>query len=104
DAIEQWRARMPKGIKEFPWIGASNLEFPLTAIHSDPVYADMMQTLHTPQEYWNVTANRPDREPHAHPLTEFLRRIESGYLHMRQVNGRAFLDQNILGTAIYKNH
>lgn len=104
DGIEQWRGAMPEGEKEFPWVGASNLVFPLTAIHSDPVYADMMQTLHAPQEYWSVVANRPDRADHAHPLTEFLRRIESSYIGMRAVNSRALLDNNILGTAVYKSH
>jgi hypothetical protein len=104
DGIEQWRAVLPTGEKEFPWPGASNLVFPLTAIHADPVYADMMQTLHAPQEYWSVVANRPDRTTHAHPLTEFLRRVESQFVGMRAVNGRALLDNNILGTAVYKAH
>ena len=104
DAIVQHRAALPKTEKEFPWPGASNLEFPLTAIHSDPVLADFMQTIHAPAEYWTVTANREDRIEHAQPLTEFMKKAERGFLNMRQVNERALLDMVVLGTAIYKNH
>lgn len=104
DAILQWRAAQPKTEKDFPWVGASNIEFPLTAMHADPVYADFMQTLHAPQEYWNVIARRPDRVAHANPMTEGLKAVERTFLHMRSVNGRAFFDNNLLGTAIYKNH
>lgn len=104
DAIVQWRAAMPQGTKEFPWIGASNVEFPLTAIHADPVYADFMQSIHAPPEYWTVTANRPDRVEHAHPMTEFAKRVEQQFLKMRRVNQRALLYNNVLGTSIYKNH
>lgn len=104
DEIVQWRAALPNTEKQFPWPGASNLVFPLTAMHADPVYADMMQTLHAPPEYWSITANRGDRVDHAHPTTEFLRRVESQFLHMRRVNSRALLDNNLLGTAIYKCH
>lgn len=104
DAIVQWRAAMPKGDKDFPWPGASNLEFPLTAIHSDPVYADFMQSLHAPAEYWSVSAHRSDRVSHASPLTEAMKRVEARYIKMRTVNSRALLDNNILGTAIYKSH
>lgn len=104
DEIVQWRAALPKTQKDFPWPGASNLEFPLTAMHSDPVFADFMQTLHMPAEYWSVTAGRPDRVDHANPLTEFMRRVEQQFINMRVVNSRALLDNNVLGTAIYKSH
>lgn len=104
EAIVQWRAMLPKGTKEFPWIGASNLVFPLTAIHSDPVYADFLQTLHASKDYWTVEAKRSDRVEYANPLTEFMTSLERSFLKMRQVNQRAFLDNNILGTAIYKCH
>lgn len=104
DAIVQHRAALPKGEKQFPWPGSSNLEFPLTAIHADPVLADFMQTIHAPSDYWTVVANRKDRVETAAPLTELMRRVERGFLKMRQVNERALLDMIVLGTSIYKNH
>ncbi len=104
DYLHQWRAALPIGTKEHPWPGASNLEFPLTAIHSDPVYADFLQTLHAAPDYWNVVANRPDRVDYANPMTKLMTAVERNYLNMRCVNERALLDNNILGTAIYKSH
>lgn len=104
DEIVQWRAALPKTEKDFPWPGASNLVFPLTAMHSDPVYADFMQTLHAAPEYWGVSALRGDRAHHVMPFQEFLRGVERSFIRMRQVNGRALLDNNILGTSIYKSH
>lgn len=104
DGILQWRAALPKNEKDFPWVGASNVEFPLTAMHSDPVYADFMQTLHAPRDYYSITALRSDRVAHANAMTETMTSLDRNFLHLRQVNGRALLDNNILGTAIYKNH
>ena len=103
DAIKQWRARMPEGVKEFPWEGASNLIFPITAMHADPVYADMMQTFHA-AEFWNVIANRPDRVGSANSMREALKAIDRDFLKMRTVNRRNFLWNTVLGTAIYKTH
>jgi hypothetical protein len=105
DQISQWRAKMPEGEKDFPWPGASNLEFPLTAIHSDPVYSDFMATFHASgDEFWHSAPRRPDRIAHANSLREGLARINRDFLRMRQVNKVAFLYDVILGTAIYKNH
>lgn len=84
--------------------GNSNLEFPLTAIHSDPVMADMLQTLDAPEDYWHATAKRPDRVDHANAVREGMTALERRFIKMRRVNERALMDNNILGTAIYKNH
>ena len=86
------------------WSGNSNVEFPLTAIHSDPVYADAMQTLHTPEEYWSTQSLRPDRVPHANAVREALKAVEKRYIKMKRVNRVALLYNTILGTAVYKNH
>lgn len=104
DQIVQWRAQLPKGSKDFPWPGAANYEFPLTAIHADPVYADMMTSLHTPEDYWSPTAKRPDRVKHANPLREFMTALDRNFLKMRQVNGKRILDLTVHGTSISKNH
>lgn len=102
--ILQWRSQFPEDVLDFPFEGASNVEFPLTAIHSDPVYADMMQTLHAPEDYWTPVAKKPERVNAASPLREGLTAIERRFLKMRRVNGKALLDNNILGTAVYKCH
>lgn len=100
----QWRAAMPTTQADHPWPGACNVEFPLTGIHSEPVYADFMQTLHTPEDYWTPVARRDDRVQHAGPLREGMTSLDRRYINMRAVNSRALLDNNILGTGVYKNH
>lgn len=104
DRLIQWRAKLPTNQKDFPWIGASNLEYPLTGMHSDPVYADFMETLHAPEDYWGILAKRKDRVNTATPLRRAMTALEQNFLKMRKVNGRALQDNNILGTAVYKNH
>ena len=105
DQIEQWRAKLPTGIKEFPWPGASNLRFPLTAIHSDPVYADLMQSFHATDQFWHVDPiHAPQLVHHANALREALSVIDRDFLHLRGVNEKALLYNIILGTGIYKTH
>jgi hypothetical protein len=101
-AMTQWRASRPQGTKDFPYPGASDEEFPLTAIHSDPVLADFIQSLHAPEDFWTPVARRGDRAQHATPLREALTAIDRTFLHLRRVNERALLDMVVLGTAIYK--
>lgn len=104
NALIQSRAQSPEGELEFPFVGASNIEFPLTDMHFQPVFADFYQTLHAPEDYFSVTAKRPDRVPHANAVREALTAIEQRYLKMRRVNSRALMDMITLGTSIYKNH
>ena len=101
--IIQWRAKLPDGELDFPYVGASNLELPLTAMHENPVYADMVQSFGAPADYWTPQAKRDDRVDSITPLREGLTALEKRFLKMRQVNGKAFLDNNILGTCVYKN-
>jgi hypothetical protein len=102
--IIQWRAQLPEGDLDFPYPGASNLELPLTAMHADPVLADMVQTFHAPSDYWTPRPERGDRVPHASPFREAITALERRYLKMRNVNIKAFLYNNVLGTACYKNN
>ena len=70
--IIQWRARLPEGELDFPYVGASNLELPLTAMHENPVYADMVQSFGAPADYWTPQAKRDDRVDSITPLREGL--------------------------------
>jgi len=100
----QWRAKVVgDGTADIPFIGASDIEMPLTAIHSDPVYADFMQSLHAPPDFWSVKAQKPDMVEYADPLQEFMSVVERNYLKMRRVNSRALLDVTVHGTGIYKD-
>lgn len=104
NALIQSRAQKPQGELDFPFVGASNEEFPLTDIHFQPVYADFYQTLHAPEDYFSVTARRPDMVPIANAIREGLTAVEKRFIKMRRVNARALLDLITLGSAVYKNH
>jgi hypothetical protein len=101
--ILAWRAKMTDVELDFPYPGASNLELPLISMHADPVLADFIQTFHASSDYWSPTATRRDRVDHAAALRRGLTAIEKKWLKMRRVNLRAFLDNIVLGTAVYKN-
>lgn len=104
DQIIQYRASLPKTQKDFPFVGASNIEFPLTSMHGDPIYSDFREALGASDNYYTVTAKRPDRTEHANPLTEFFKALDSNYLKMRRVDTIGELDKTVHGTVILKNH
>lgn len=104
DEVVQCRARVVgQGTCDVPFVGAADIELPLTAMHVDPVYSDFMQTLHIPSDFWSVVGKRPDTVITATPVQEFLGLIERNYIRMREVNERALLDCIVHGTAIYKD-
>ena len=99
-----WRARViGDGIGEVPFIGASDIDMPLIGMHTDPVYADFMQTLHATDNFWSNIPLRADAIPSAKPLQEFMKHMETTHIKMRQVNGRVLFDLVIHGTGIYKS-
>lgn len=102
NAIIQWRARHSTAEVDFPYPGASNLEMPLTAMHSDPVYADLVQSLHASGDYWTPVARRRDTVDLVAPLRRGMTEIERRFLKMRRVNGKAFLDLVVQGSCVKK--
>jgi hypothetical protein len=105
DLILRLRARViGSGTSDVPFVGASDLEYPLSAIHFEPVYADLMQTLHVPKNFWSITPIRADRVDSAKPFQEFLGIVEREELGMRQVNERALIDLVALGTVVFKDY
>lgn len=101
--IEQYRTDNRSIISDVPFVGASSIHYPLTAVHFEPVYADFMQTMHIPADFWTVMPLRPDTVDTAKPLQSFVSVIEKNYVKMREVNARAFIDLIILGTAIWRD-
>ena len=105
DLILRLRARViGSGTSDVPFVGASALEYPLASIHFEPVYADLMQTLHIPKNFWSITPIRADKVDGAKPFQEFLGIVEREELGMRQVNERALMDLVGLGTAVFKDY
>jgi len=104
DQIAQWRAPLPAAEADFPWPGAANVELPLTAMHSDPVYSDLLQSIHGVEDIWHVRARSAKHADAAVPFIKLLTRLNQDFIHLRGVNVRAFLDLTVLGTNVYKTH
>lgn len=103
--ISQWRAGVQgDGVADVPFIGAMDIDMPLTAVHFEPVYSDFMQTVHVPKNFWSVVPLRSDTVDISKPFQEFLSFVERNEIRMRKVNKRAFIDLIILGTCVYKDH
>lgn len=102
--IEDWRAKMPSDTVDFPYAGASNAIFPLMAIHTDPVYSDLMATFHASSNFWNCAPRNELNVEKANSLREALKYINEDFLKLRDVNRIGFLYNCVLGTAIYKDH
>lgn len=104
DLIVQHRARViGTGTSDVPFVGASDVDFPLTAMHFEPVYADLMQTLHIPKDFWSVVSGHPDTVSVAKPFQQFLSLVERNDIKMRAANSKALFDIGVLGTCIYKD-
>ena len=103
NALLQWRAKLSDETLSFPYEGAANYEMPLTAIHSDPVVADLIQSLHASNDYWSATARRQDTVDAASAMRRGMTALESRFIKMRRVNTKAFLENVVLGSACYKN-
>jgi hypothetical protein len=102
--VIQWRARIiGDGVGEVPFVGASDIDMPLIDMHFQAIYADFMQTLHIPKDFWAITPINPDSIGTSNALQEFLSRIEKSVIGMRDINQRVLLDVVLHGTGIYKD-
>lgn len=104
DELERWRAKVPEGAKSWPFEGASNIKAPVTAMHTDPILADLMSTLHADDQFWNVEPRQPNSIEGAKAWREALKYLDDDFLKMRETNRRAQLTNVIHGTAFYKTH
>ena len=102
DWLKQYRAPATQPTKHFPFEGASNYVFPVTAIDVDQLYAKFVQTIHAPKNLWTIQAMNPQWTDAAKPIQDFLEWMDGSLLHMEDVNKRAFLELVKLGTCIYK--
>lgn len=100
--LEQYRAPLAQGLRRFPFEGASNYTYPLTAQNVDPILARLLRTIHATPNLWTVTALNAQWSDVAKPAQDFLAYIDSHYIKMHDVNYRVLLEMCKLGTGIYK--
>ena len=100
--LTMYRTPEPRGLRQFPFQGASNRTWPLMAMNTDPILARLMRTIHAPSNLWTVSALNEQWVPAAKPVQDFLQYLDGAMLHMLDVNYRALMEMLKLGTAIYK--
>jgi len=100
--LTQYRAPQDRGVAHFPFEGASNLTYPLTAMNVDPIWARYMQNIHAAGNMWTLRALNERWLDTAKPLQDYLSWIDSFMLKMWDVNMRVFPEMLKLGTSVYK--
>jgi len=101
--LEQYRAPAKQAVKDFPYLGASNVVLPITATDADQFYAKFMQSIHASPDLWIVQAMNERWVDAAKPLQDFLSALDRSVLKMYRVNKRAIMEMVKLGTAIYEH-
>ena len=101
--LEQYRAPFTDELKRFPYEGASAYTMPVTAMNADPLIAQFMTTLHTPDNLWTLQPMNERWVPIAKPMQDYLEYLDQTRLHMFDVNYRAILEFIKLGTCIYEH-
>lgn len=102
DMLEQYRAPESRTLRRFPWEGASDRTYPLTAMNVDPIVARLVQTIHAPSNLWTVTALSAKWRDAAKPVQDFLQYVDAKFLHMMDVDYRVLLELVKLGTSVWK--
>jgi len=100
--LELYRAPEPKGIRRFPFEGASNRIFPLSAMTLDAVLPRYMRTLHAQTNVFTLQALNERWTPVAKPLQDFLEYLDHNILNLWDVHYRTFDEMLKLGTGIIK--
>src|SRR3972149_466773 len=102
DWLTLYRAPRKEAPASIPFEGASNRIYPATAMALDPIWANLMQTVHAPQNLWTVSPLNERWIDAAKPLQDYLQWLDLNVLKMWDTDQRVFLDMLKLGTGIYK--
>lgn len=100
--LELYRTPEPKGIRMFPFEGASNRTYPLAKMTVDPILARYLRTLHAPLNLWTLQALNERWVPVAKPLQDFLQFLDHNMISMWDTDYQVIDEMLQLGTGIYK--
>jgi hypothetical protein len=102
DHLDLYRAPEDSAVGYTPIEGASKRTFPLAAMHTDPILARYMRTIHAPANIWTLSPLNERWIDSAKPLQDYLQWIDHNQLKMWDVNMRVLQETLKLGTGIYK--
>lgn len=102
DWEEIYRARPVSDVKDFPFLGASNLVVPVAATDIETLTARMMGMLFDQPGLWTAEALRPELTSFAPAVTEFLKWGEREEIKPYRDVGNWLLELHKLGTGVNK--
>lgn len=97
-----YRAQPEFKVKEFPFLGASNLVIPLVATDVETIYSRIMGLLFGPENLWSTRPLRPDTTEFARKLQEFLRVVQDRELGAYEAVADWVMEICKLGTGVLK--
>ena len=100
----QYRAPTEDQKAYFPFEGAHNFTFPLTAMHIDPILAMYIGNIYQSENIWTTGALNERWVDAAKPLQDYLTFLDRLLLGMWDVGMRATREMLMLGTTVYKTY
>lgn len=97
-----YKAQPEREVKEFPFLGASNIVLPVGATDADTIYSRLAGILFGPENLWSCRALRDDAVDYAPRLQEFLRWAQNAELNVYPAVTDWLLELCKLGTAVLK--
>ena len=97
-----YQARPEKAVKDFPFVGASNLVVPVIATDVDTIYSRLMGVLFGPENLWSCSPLREDMVDYAPRLQEFLAWAQKAELDAYDAVADWLLEICKLGTGVLK--
>jgi len=102
DFDRQYHAPTEDQKAHFPFEGAHNFTFPLTAMHTDPIMAMYLGNIYQSDNIWTTQALNERWVNTAKPLQDYLTFLDRLLLKMWDVGYRATREMALLGTTVYK--
>jgi hypothetical protein len=100
--LTQYRAPTSKAIRRFPFEGAANNTYPLTAMTLDPILANYIQVIEAAPNLWTLSPLNERWINVSKPLQDYLQWLDRHILNMHDVNMRVLIEMLKLGTSVYK--
>ena len=101
--LEQYRAPVTSEVKQFPWVGASGVTLPFTAMNADPLIARFVTMIMAPPNLWTLQPLNERWVNVAKPMQDYLQFLSKNTLAMYDVVYRSAIEFVKLGTCILKH-
>jgi hypothetical protein len=98
----QYKAQPDRAVKEFPFLGASNLVLPVGAIDVDTIFSRLAGIIDAPGHVWATRPLREDMVEYAPRLQEFLQWAQGAELGVYPAMADWLMELCKIGTSVLK--